>query len=288
MSKIYLYWSTVAILLLIGSSHIVIAQQQFSAILLKGSFYSQNSNPDDTISAQEFDNQLHALLGLKSLSSTTASIVEAKLFQRLKRGQFVSDDGVLSVVNNRIILEQQQLPESKSVQLPKSEVLIKALITALYKRPMLVSALLTKLSDIYRQEGNRSEQASVSASAVELLKQLDIQTNELRVQNLLSTADAFYKLGNRTKADGLYVQVLSYPYEYILDSKADTLFQDCYRQAAIGLINSRQDNVTALEDIYLRPWAQIELGAYLQQIIKQAKERTQPVPRLSQPSQSGK
>lgn len=282
MCKKCFYWVFILTVLFLSKGTVAIGQQsddkphEQSKNALSVSSNSQNSNISHTSSVQGLDDQLRAQIQNAPETASTASKIEGMVIQRIQSGAFVSDESVMAVVNYRIILEQKQVQENKkkSAQFPMSKTLIKTLIAYTHKRPMLTAELFAKLSDVYAQEGNTVDKAKSSASAVVLLRQLDIQTNELRVQSLLSTADALYSLGDRPKADTLYVEVLSYPYEYILDPEADKIFVDCYRQAAVGLINSRQGNVTALEQIFLRPWARIELDPYLQQVIKQAKERT--------------
>ena len=192
--------------------------------------------------------------------------IASSVFDRLQKGFFVKDELLTRLVINSIDVERL-----KGKDYPESLRIIDATLSSLKYRPIVESRLYVIKGNLYSelQEKGKSLESYEKATSVMNAIHLDVDVERSSV--LLQTANYAASIGEKAKANKLYLVVYSYPW-YIAKGEAQGVLQEYSAQAGIGLINLRRGDLKALKDIYYVPSMKSRIEPALQLAIREAEK----------------
>ena len=225
-----------------------------------------------TMTAEQFETWVNLNCDRLRDMRKPPDIPQKELLNRLRAGQYVTDDTVITVVSASEAADTILTPPGSAahVQLTNTFRLIDIVLGFTYGRPSLAAKLHQHKAELYSNANDLASAIREYAAAESLLTPLHVAVDRERINSLVQEADELYLSGKPQQAEPLYLEALSYEWYKVADSESQHLLKDLYLQAGRGLILCRRGNLVALKEIYFVPSTRDELGPDLQQAIKEA------------------
>ncbi|MHC4953278.1 MAG: hypothetical protein ACYTGZ_05260 [Planctomycetota bacterium] len=204
--------------------------------------------------------------------------IESALLARLDNGQIVPDRAVMDLAGAWTRHESEQEngdSESASAEAryPQTMRVLKELDERLGDNALLRSKLRIRAGILARNAGDLERAGQEYEQSLALLTPLRNQVDMRRMETLVSLAGTYYQLGEKRRAEALYLEAMSYVWPAVQDDpEAQHYLRDRYVEAGRGLIECRRGDLRALENITFYPATQRELGPALKAALKEARE----------------
>lgn len=196
-------------------------------------------------------------------------VLEQPVVSRLQSEKFTTDEAILRMQNAWFNYEASGGVTGPSFSETKR--FTASMVALLNKRPSLEARLHQVLAQVFTSEENLAEAAKEHDRALQLLNPLHIDVDVQRISTTVELATILYSLGEKKRAEALYLEALSYDWFKVQNSpSAFQRLRELYLQAGRGLIEARRDNLNALKEITFWPSTMENLGPVLRQAIEQA------------------
>lgn len=200
------------------------------------------------------------------------------VLSRLENGQIVTQSTVLTLVQFREFLEQNQIEKLSVLPKPNStyaqtQQLIRSLLEKVEDNPSLAPKLHQRLARLLERTGDDKGAIGEYEKALPVLDKNRLDADVERVSTLVAAADVAAKMQDLPKADDYYLQAYSYPWYTV---RSGEHFRSLIRlsiQAGLGLIEVRKGNLKLLKEIYVVPALNKRLMLPLQKAIKEAEKK---------------
>jgi len=210
---------------------------------------------------------------------------------RLQSGKDTTDDTVLACVGAWTFYEETRSPDANGSRsgVPLSYEgtmnFIGSVMPLLIARPFLKGRLLERKGAILINGGDLKSAVAEYTAAMKILTPLHVDVDKERIGVVVSLADSLFSLGDRDKAEELYLSALTYPWHLIEENpEALQALRSLYIRAGHGLINTRRHDLGALRDTHFVPATEEELGPVLEQAILEAEQANSKANSQEEPS----
>ncbi len=230
------------------------------------------------LNAQQFEIWIETQAKPNNLNQQVVTNLEKVILNRLQAEKFTTDDAVIAVVSAWIRFESRQ-PNPEVGKLPvtysESKRVIQEIIKLLYGHPLLLARLLQKNAYLLALLEDKQQEKLAHDEALKALNQVRIEVDRQYVSENLKMGDTLMWLGDKKQADTFYFTAFAYPWPIVPD-EWDWAFRNMHMAGARGLVEARRHDLAALKSTYFTPTTAAEVGAKLQDAIKEAEKENAP------------
>ena len=169
------------------------------------------------------------------------------LEHRMENDIHTYDGSILEIVRAWRYYEKDQVISGKTITL------INQLQDDTQDRKTLTATFNLIKGEIYENTGEIDKATASFAEAVDDFHELHLFIDSNRIYTMLKLGQQLYKVGNKEKAETVFLDILSYPWHLIQDIGTQQPLKEHYIQAGIGLIDCRRGDLEGLNDIYFFP-----------------------------------
>ena len=226
------------------------------------------------MSPVEFENWVKKAAYKRQPSKETPLLLEYAVIERLRSGKVVTEKTIFAAIAAWHQFEQDSKSESPtkindSKELyPEGKRFTEKLLS-LTGETNLQARLHEQKAYFYRTEGDTKNEIDEYSKALNLLTQLQVDIDRRKVETTFHLAQRLKSVGETTKADELYIKVISYPWWSVEEPHISSILFGYYVQAGRALINIRRNDLAALKTLRFVPSAK-DLPESLKRAIERA------------------
>jgi hypothetical protein len=224
------------------------------------------------MTAADFDREIRKLKSEFATRAEPPEGLEQMLLARLREGLETYDSTALEVVYAWRVFE------SNAAEPPQSSARTLALIDALLPladhKAMLRSVLYVIRAEITYHQRRFELAAEAFANAVDDLHALHVDVDTKRIYAMVMLGDTLLFQNNKSDAEKLFLDVLSYPWFLVREAEPKRLLREYYVRAGLRLIECRRGDLAGLKDIFFVPATERELLPTLNRAIEEAQRGT--------------
>jgi hypothetical protein len=223
------------------------------------------------LNAMKFDIYTEEIINDFRKFSIDGDSLASFVINKFKRGEFISDKGVMNSLKILTILEfEKKWGDKNGICCKMTVSIIDSLLSYIYERDMLKLNLLEKKANI----DNSLKSDDLKENYLQMLEIIDSTNTNLFVKKSgisMKVADIYFKVeGNKEYADKYYSDVLLHPFYEFKDWDIINTMKSDYILACQRLIELNRGDIKGLMEIYYVPSVSIELDPLLKKHIEAA------------------
>lgn len=234
--------------------------------------YAQNLN--ENMSAQEFDDYITELKKGFDSRLLSGDSLSNFVFNKLKKGYFLSDQGIVGSVNLLSRLEYgKNWTDENHPYYYRMTLFIDSLLNVIYGRDDLELKLIEEKVKLIRSDG-KGNKVVEKESYLNMLSIINSSLTNLQVKKSyfsLALGDIFFKTdGDKENAAKYYGNVLSYPFYEYEDWDRIVEMKDNYITACLRNIEMNRGNIKGLSEILYVPSVKYAIDPILKKYVEEA------------------
>ena len=223
------------------------------------------------MTASDFDRAVRTGRAALNKDADAPNALERMVLDRLSAGSETYDSTLLEVVYAWREFESRN-PGQTEKPFARTLALIDELLTHAGHKAALRSVLYIIRGEITYQERLLEPAAEAFLNAVDEMHALHLDVDVKRIYAMVMLGDILIMQGNKTDAEKLFLDVLSYPWYLIRESDIQGQLRAYYVRAGRRLIECRRGNLKALQNIFFVPATEPDLLPTLKRAIAEAQQ----------------